>query len=611
MSIYSSGGTARSSINGLINGENTTRIPQLNTLSDDYTYEFIIDVTEINGSDDEESWSEDVKMKVMVPAGQDLSGTDYAKTNPWTNDVTNIGNPADFEISRKFIDTKTPRFMSGNPTFNAGDGMVEMNVMLDRSGTLYYVIAPMYTEEGGYEASILTRGYDANGNEVDFKELFELGVCPPINGDGITEDNPMGFCPTLAAPTKDSVALMVDKGASSVRIKTGKKNVGTNLQTIKVDGLDPLTTYFVYCILTGESQKYSEVYCFQFTTEAVTTPTIELKVTEGNNVSATTSTPAEMSWAVYTYDMITKTIFNDRFIDCVPDNLVTKYIDDGDRLGEKFKKNAETLTVIEALQISMSQDDNQSLFDVYADEQTKQRVLEYIEGEASSSFSPTETGKESFASADRTQSIHPELLSPETTYYFIAAARNPLGQRYGFKAEGGVYVADGVAPELLSDEDDITTLYWYVSEIPVPGGEYDYTKYTQEHAQLSPKAYAYKGTVTLQFSETIYQLLRMADLSTRRENVTSNNFAEKVKYSNVDLKIFNIDVSGSTITFDFENAAAGTTITIFKDGSISDVYGNVSGQGARLVLKFVVVTQKGVLEEIFDPHFEIDWISGD
>lgn len=603
MSIYSSGGTARSSINGLINGDNTTKISQLNTLNDDYTYEFIIDVTEIDGNDEEESWSADVKMRVVVPAGQDLSGTDYAKVNPWTNDVTNIGNPEDFAVTRKFIDTKTPRFMSGNPTFNAGDGMVEMNVMLDRAGTLYYVIAPMYTEEGGYEASVLTRGYDEDGNEVDFKELFELGVCPPINGDGINENNPMGFCPTLAAPTKDSVALMVDKGASSVRIKTGKARVGTNLQTIKVDELDPLTTYFVYCILTGESQKYSEVYCFQFTTQAVSTPAIELNVSGGDIVSAKTSTPAEMDWAIYTYDMAAK-IFNDKFAACVPSEKKAAYAADCARLS----LNPDTITVIQALLVSMSTEDDRSLFDVYADEQTKQNVLEYIQGEASTSFSPTETGDKSFPVADKVQTIRPVNLSPETTYYFIAAARNPLGQSYGFKAVGGVHLADNTAPQLL---DYNTYVHKFAAELPAEGEEYKYNVPLDWALQTAPRSYAYKGTVTLQFSEKIYQLITKDDLSTMLENINSGNFADKVRVSGGDLRIVDADVSSGTITIEFEHVTVGATITIFKEGSISDAYSNVNGQGARLVLKFVVDTTEGFLETFSEPRFEVSWVSGD
>ena len=603
MSIYSSGGTARSSINGLINGDNTTKISQLNSLNDGYTYEFVIDVTEIDGSEDEESWSADVKMRVLVPAGQDLSGTDYAKRNPWTNDVTNIGNPEDFYVSRKFIDTKTPRFMSGNPTFNAGDGMVEMNVMLDRTGTLYYVVAPMYTEANGYEASVLTRGYDADGNEVDFGELFRQGVCPPTNGDGISETNPMGYCPKLAAPTKDSVALMVDRGASSTRIKTGKVRVGTNLQTIKVDELDPLTTYFVYCILTGESQKYSEVYCFQFTTQAVSTPAIELSVSGGDVISAKTSTPAEMDWAIYTYDMAAR-VFSERFINCVPDDRKAAYRADCVRLA----LNADTLSVIQSLLVSMSTDDDRSLFDVYADEQTRQSVLEYVQGEASTSFSPTETGDQSFTVADRVQTIRPVNLSPETTYYFIAAARNPLGQSYGFKAVGGVHLADNTAPKLL---DYGTYVHRYAAELPEEGGTYRYNVPLDWALQTAPRSYAYKGTVTLQFSEKIYQLITKEDLSTMLENINNGNFADKVRISGGDLRILNVDVSSGTITFEFEHVTVGATITIFKEGSISDAYSNVNGQGARLVLKFVVDTTEGFLESFSEPKFEVNWVAGD
>ena len=602
MNIYSSGGTARGSINSLINGDNTTTVSRLNTLRDDYSYEFVIDVTQIDGSDDEESWSADVKMNVQVAAGQDLSGTDFAKNNPWSNDVTNIGNPDDFSISRKFIDTKTPRFMSGNPTFKAGDGMVEMNVMLDRAGTLYYVVAPMYTKEGGYEASILTTGYDANGNEVDFKKLFEEGVCPPISGEGISQQNPMGYCPQLAAPTKDSVALMVDKGASSVRIKTGKTNVGTNLQTIKVDGLDPLTTYFVYCILTGESQNYSEVYCFQFTTEAVSTPTIELKVSGGDTISAQTSTPAEMSWAVYSYDMAYK-IFNDKFMACVPETKKPAYKADCDRLA----LNADTLTVIQALLISMSAEDDRSLFDVYADEQTRKNVVEYVQGEATSSYSPAETGGQSFPVANKQQTIRPTQLSPETTYYFIAAARNQLGQSYGFKAVGGVHLADGTAPSLL---DYTTYVNKFAAELPDDGGSYKYNIPLDWALQTAPRSYAYKGTVTLQFSERIYQLITQEDLSTLLESISDENFADKVRISGGDLEILNVDVAGGTITFDFRHVTVGATITIFKEGSISDAYSNVDGQGARLVLKFVVETTEGFLENLVEPKFVVSWVSG-
>ena len=129
--------------------------------------------------------------------------------------------------------------------------------------------------------------------------------------------------------------------------------------------------------------------------------------------------------------------------------------------------------------------------------------------------------------------------------------------------------------------------------------------------QTSPRTYAYKGTVTLQFSEKIYQLLRMEDLSTMLENITSGNFADKVKISGGDLAIKNVDVSGGTITFDFEHVTVGATITIFKDGSISDAYSNVNGQGARLVLKFVVDTTEGFLESFTEPRFEISWVSGD
>lgn len=610
MEITASGTTARGSINALINeNAQTGRISRLNTLNDLLVYEFAIDVTSIYGETEEESWSNEVKLRVRVPAGMDLSDADYSRSeslDSFETDVEPIENPVEFYISRKFIDTKTPRIVQAS--FNAGDGMVEMKMMLDRSGTLYYVVAPMYTEEGGYDASILTRGYDADGNEVDFEELFKLGVCPPENSSSFTKDDPMGDCPKLAAPTDDRVAELVDKGAPDEAIKTGKTKVGTTQKTIKVDKLDPLTTYFVYCILTGESQKYSEVYCFQFTTQPVSTPAIELKVTGGDIVTAKTSTPAEMDWAVYTYDMAAK-VFNDTLINSVPDELRAAYTADCKRLD----LNANTCTVIQALLVSMSQEDDRSLFDIYADEQTKQRVLEYIQGEASTSFSPTETGDKTFPTAEKPETIHPTLLSPETTYYFIAAARNPLGQSYGFKAVGGVHLAD-IEPPQLENGTEITSLWRYAAEVPDEGGEYKYNISIDDPTQwVSPKSYAYKGKVTLQFSETIYQLLKDQDnLDSKLVKVTSENFLNLIDAEFYDLNITNVKVSGQTITFNFEHALIGATITIFRDGSIADAYSNVNGQGARLVLKFVLPSDgMGYLESFSEPCFEVIWIEGD
>lgn len=612
MEITASGTMARGSINALINeSANITsgRISRLNTLDENLIYEFALDIVSIYGETDEESWSDDVKLRVRVPAGMDLSETDYGrseKLEKFESDVEPIENPEEFFVSHKFIDKKTPRIVQAS--FNAGDGMVEMKMMLDRSGTIHYVIAPMYTKEGGYDPSILTRALDKDGNEVDFEELFKLGVCPPENSSSFTKDDPMGDCPKLAAPTDDRIAELVDKGTPDEGIKSGKERVGTTTKTIKVDKLAPLTTYFVYCILTGESQRYSEVYCFQFTTQPVTTPAIGLYVEHGDNVKVTTSTPAELDWAVYSSDFAHR-IFGEQFKDCVKEELERDYINYCDIRSMA----ADKLTILTALQTSISSEDDRSMFDVYADEQTKQWVLEYIQGEASTNFTATETGSKSFPNAEKPEVIHPTLLSPETQYYFIAAARNPLGQSYGFKAVSNVHLADTEAPQLLSDEENITTLWRYASEVPENIEDYHYNISIDDPAEwVTPKAYAYKGTVTLQFSEVIYQLAKnQEDLNTDPVKITDDNFADLVKVVGGHLNIKNVDVSGQTITFDFEHAIVGSTITIFEDGSIADVYSNVNGQGARLVLRFEIPTEgMGYLTTFSEPRFKIIWIEG-
>jgi len=82
------------------------------------------------------------------------------------------------------------------------------------------------------------------------------------------------------------------------------------------------------------------------------------------------------------------------------------------------------------------------------------------------------------------------------------------------------------------------------------------------------------------------------------------------------VQLSNVQVSGSTITFDYARASKNCSITIFKDGSISDGYDNVARQGASLVLTFVLTTKteykvngKDQTMEVFDPHFEVKWVS--
>lgn len=605
MNIGASGGTVRSSVNGLINGKNVTSVPQLNSLNQDYTYEFIIDVTTINESTDEQSWSEDVKLNILIPAGQDLSGTDYAKDNPWTNDVVNIGNPKDFSVSRKFIDTKTPQFRDGYPTFGTGDSAVNMNIMLDRAGTLYYVVAPLVDNgAGGQTTSIATTVLNGT-TEVPFEAWFDLDVFPPTTGKDLDNKKPLGDTYTLAAPTKDGVALLVDKGAGDVNIKTGKQSIGVTRQTIKVTELMPETTYIVYAILKGESQEYSDVYLFQFTTTEVDTPTIELNLADGgSSVQATTSTTAELSWALYT-NTVAEQIFGTMYLsDYLKDTAnVTQFEKDCAQV--MGNAAATDISILNALTKSLP-GDKKSIFDIYGNDYIKDYVLKRIQMEASTYEQPVDMGDKSF------DEMVPGIISPgnmsaEVVYYIITAARHTMGESYGFKAQSGLHLADIIPPELR----DPST---YVNPLVAEMDDKIYDDPISDALSTDPRNYYYKGSVTITFSERIYMLKKKTDdnnvdssVETERVYIDEKNFKDYVTARGLEL--LGVSVSGGTITIDFRHATIGSSIVIFKDGSICDAAQNVMTQGARLQLTFVVgEADMGFLDNFGEPTFEVKWI---
>ncbi len=610
MYIRASGGVQRSSVNDLINGSSTS-MPQLNSLRDEYIYEFVIDVTAIDEKTDEESWSADVKLDVLVPADQDLSSTDFAKADP---QVEYIGNPEDFSVTHKFIDTKTPKFRDGYPTFSVGDSAANMNIVLDRSGTLYYVVAPLVDNGLGLTTSIPTTITDAEGNELEFEEWFKLNVFPATTGKKLDPENPLGKDYILATPTPDGVSLLVDRGADNTDVKTGKAYIGNSIHSVKVEGLIPETTYIVYCLLKGESQSLSKVHCFQFTTNEVTTPTIELNLlSSGSGVQAKTSTDAELSWVLYT-NTIAESLFGGStmlFKNYLADNVTFEAYSAACDL--VTKKDPNTITVLDALMLSMS--DKRSIFDAFGNEYIKDYVLQRIQMEASSYQQPTDMGDKSFRGGIPDE-IEPGNMSEEVVYYIIAAARNTMGQTYGFKAKDGLHLSDVLPPEL---RDPYTSIDGLVAKLTT-GVPFYTTLLSDARKEGAPEDYLYQGSVEITFSERIYQLLATGDsLETERFPITEKNLGSKMNMDRIKLNTDSpnetdgnkngIEVSGGSIRIFFIDAQIGSYITIFNEGSICDSSGNVLQQGARLRLTLVAELTPDDEEYRFaKPTFLVSWV---
>ena len=149
------------------------------------------------------------------------------------------------------------------------------------------------------------------------------------------------------------------EGLAISRIKTGKLTAGTDLKQIALTDLEPLTTYFVYCVLSGVSPGYSDVYCFQFTTDKVGTPMITLERIGSSSVSTTVSTAADVNWIVFPNTTVAHLGLNDLFDaagNLADDIMREEFISDCKRLYPQ-KVSADgtvSVTIMEALIATLS-----------------------------------------------------------------------------------------------------------------------------------------------------------------------------------------------------------------------------------------------------------------
>lgn len=573
--------------------------PKLSDLDEKYTYEYAISLTEVNGDSDPESWSDMVSMDVTIPAGYANDVWNLANSTTvsnWQNaidkglsdgGVKSIGDPGDFSVSKQFSDTKVPSFNTPYPRFNAGESMVTMQLQLNRTGTVYYVLAPINNVSGdNYNPTIGTQ----LAGSTDKPKLSDV----PKDGSGTPP------CPKLSSPTNTNI---FNQKYSTDTVKQGKATVGTALQNIKVEGLLANTKYFVYMVLKGESSNLSDVYLFQFETTEVTTPDILLQ-NDSPRVSVTTTTDADVSWVLYARNSLPSELKTGTPTGSSDSRSFLQYIEDSAKISE-FETNYKTYfpsakssyepTVLDALLTTIRNSD-QSVFDYYAGDKIYNIVLNYIQLSISSTYAgagdlTTEQGLPD--SVDCT-----EDMSDETQYYFIAMAKNTQGQMYHFKAIENIHKPDTTPPQLLG-VDPILEPYAasYNQRDQYPGA------YTNGKVAWGsdPSAYAFAGELTIRFDETIYLLKtdggkrELVDLS------NESNFEDALSTSGV---IVDVTQVGDTIKLKYHAAVNGATITFFKGGTICDADSNSHSGDQRLTLTFKTT---GDLISVGEPHWVYEW----
>ena len=252
----------------------------------------------------------------------------------------------------------------------------------------------------------------------------------------------------------------------------------------------------------------------------------------------------------------------------------------------------------------ISLNSKQSLFDVFANDYIKNFVRERVQMEASTYEQPVEMGNKTF-DANRPDEISPDNMSADVYYYIITAAKNTMGDSYGFKAQSSMHLADITPPKLQNTTQFVDPLLKSIVK-PDDGKDWEYNIPASSIAvsQGHNGGYFYRGKVSISFSEEIYQLKKAAgSAESELIKVTGENFEDLIEIAG--LKITKVSVAEGTISIEYEDAMIGAYIVLFKDGNICDQAENVSTQGARLELRFD--TGLGLLGKFTMPEFKVEW----
>lgn len=535
------------SLTRILQKGNNPQFQQLNQLLEENQYEYAVHFTRVGTLGDRDTWSQRVTMGVTVVAGStsDLGSLangrldSSALEEALAEGVTNIGQPDDFTLRKQFSDQTPPIFVDNRPNFETGDSSVKMYLMLDRPGTIYYMVAPYGTVTTEGEKRDGSEKYHFSTDKTDYEAL-------PKNGENDPGSGGMEYPFNITAPTPLSIINAGNQ--ANARIKHGSIQGGATEVEKIVQDLEVKTDYIAYFVIQGSSsQVYSEVYAYRFSTDDVTPAYITMRAVNPE-VEFTTSQDATLYYSLFASNKLPP-LFGQ--------NLAGNHLDPEYR--DKVGTEITDLTLLEAIQKTINGVTGESYFDRYASEETKEQVRQAITSQTSSEALdkgsiPNMAQKEPQAH-DFTNAMDPESA---TAYVCLATAQNALGGKWTFKAVDGVRIPDEDAPVLLK----VTTTVTKVNDAADP-------------VRVS-------GTVTLQFSETIYHINDSGNPDTLRAIIQRDvdkqkevGFLNLVNQSQSNLKYSK--ESGNTtntITLDFWDAPVGATFSFCNTGHLADASAN-------------------------------------
>ena len=538
------------SLNRTINQQDD--FPQLNeSLEDGHVYEYAVHFVNIGNLSDRKTWSQRVNLWVSVMAGSSVSLGNLASNVSASyedmvanEEVSDIGTPAQFRPYKQFDDQRAPHFENGHPEFEPGDTSTYMNLMLDRTGTVYYVIAPV--------GVITTR--DQDNQEPNLADVPTNGG----SGDYLVKE------PTYRE-------IVTPTSYTNPRIKKGNVTVGTSVNPILVTELEPETQYYAYLVTKGAGQVYSDVYLYTFRTEAVVRPVITLDLSNPT-VTITADRQSNVDYLLINYDANMDSRLTKQFKDVADydKNPPQEYLTD--------------FTVLEAMNTDVTNNNRStgSVFDLYATQKAQEDMANYIR--ATTPNGTSIIGKGSTA-INAGQSISIDCsrqwnLSGGAQYAFLAVGRSTLGSGDAFRAIWPVELKDDTPPMVQA------------------------INHTLEFVQGTNNTRV-SGEITIQFTEPIYRIdkgttpptLQNIDAGPLRSPdrlnsfVSIQNLVSSKNPASPDSIIKYVEYPGQVnqpaqvLQLRLNNAPTGTNITCYNN--ICDAASNVNQTSFNVSIKIV------------------------
>ena len=583
------------------------KFPYLVNLDEDATYEFAVSVTEKDSNPTYASWSGQVNFRVYVlssgpsalwnfiryrddfnPEGIDAWDTGVTTTSG--RSIGTYGTDDFVTVRATFVDTQEPKFASG-PSFLPGDTFVDVNVALDRPATIYYVVVPRKSvletrieipNQTGIVNS-LNDTFDKDGNAIvhDFWDAVKRqteSTAPGTLTEYKVQDN---YPPAqnLSNPSK----FYPDEVYGTFQYTTGGRQQSipiNNTTTGKM--LDPLTEYYIYMVVKGNSSKLSEVYVYKFETSDTAKPQITLREAGGGAAYAQTQVPARLSYVLFTTTEMNKIPMLNTSKDAT-ENKMSKW--SNTVTGSAY----EDMTVFDALRNEYN-GSGYTVFDQYASEDAKLTLARYIRDSAVGNALTRQTVTTAAqGSIFRSDINHIKEMTPNTPYALLAVAHHVSSSEGSGDTFAALYnyltVPDTTAPTLKPDG--------------VTGnGRPDPALNPGEQPTANTE---FKGTVTLAFDKPVYwsadgngggSALPVVNNSTK-DPVNTNTATWVGILQDMGGNKDSISCSGtstgpasSTFTLKYDGLHIGDSIILFDQGFIANNGGYGSRQKLTLTLTY-------------------------